>query len=69
MNYFLKLTNLIINFKANNILTNLTPNEHSTSIDIIEKAILATDISIHVKYLLNHSFLFVIDVLILLLNE
>lgn len=33
----------------NNILMNLTPSEHSTAIDIIEKAILATDLALHFK--------------------
>lgn len=28
---------------------NLTPSEHSTAIDIIEKAILATDLALHFK--------------------
>ena len=28
---------------------NLTPVQHSTAIDIIEKAILATDLAIHFK--------------------
>ncbi len=33
----------------NNILMNLTPAQHSTAIDIIEKAILATDLAVHFK--------------------
>ncbi len=42
----------------NNILTNLTSNEHSTVIDLIEKAILATDLSLHFKYELIEIFLY-----------
>jgi len=34
----------------NNILINLSSAEHSTAIDLIEKAILATDLSLHFKY-------------------
>lgn len=33
----------------NNILINLSSAEHSTAIDLIEKAILATDLSLHFK--------------------
>lgn len=33
----------------NNILMNLTAAEHSTAIDLIEKAIIATDLSLHFK--------------------
>jgi hypothetical protein len=35
----------------NNILVNLTPSQHATVIDIIEKAILATDLALHFKHI------------------
>ena len=34
----------------NNILMNLTQVQHSTVIEIIEKAILATDLALHFKH-------------------
>lgn len=34
----------------NNILMNLTQSQHSTVIEIIEKAILATDLALHFKH-------------------
>jgi len=34
----------------NNILMNLTQIQHSTVIEIIEKAILATDLALHFKH-------------------
>ena len=34
-------------FKVNNILINLNAQEYSNAMEIIEKAILATDLSLH----------------------
>jgi hypothetical protein len=38
---------IILHNNVNNILINLTPAQHSQAIDIIEKAILATDLTLH----------------------
>jgi hypothetical protein len=65
-------TIMILHNNTNNILLNLTPNEYSIAIDLIEKAILATDLSVHFTYdfvtrlpislntLYNYSLLFFI---------
>ncbi|RNA41546.1 dual 3 -5 -cyclic-AMP and -GMP phosphodiesterase 11-like isoform X4, partial [Brachionus plicatilis] len=42
---------VILHNNVNNILTNLTPLQHSTAIDLIEKAILATDLALHFKHI------------------
>ncbi|CAF0952498.1 unnamed protein product [Brachionus calyciflorus] len=42
---------IILHNNMNNILMNLTPTQHSTAIDLIEKAIIATDLALHFKHI------------------